>query len=141
MNPMTKAWAVAPAGWALGRTPSRVLATVLGISAARVRHKRTEGDNCVADSCALVLHPAIDGASIVIAHLEALERRYLEEAKASPAKLRERLNHLIRQQEHLIEAHQNRALLTGEGAVEACLDHARVLIEIACLLRVLGDDS
>jgi hypothetical protein len=137
-NAVRRNGAVPATRWALSRSPAPVLAEAWGVSKSRARHKRSEGENVVTESCALVTHPAIDGAAIVIAHLEALERRYLEEAKASPAKLRERLEHLIREAEHEAQARQDRALMAGEGVNAAILHHAHVLVEIAAIRNVLG---
>lgn len=124
--------------WALGRTPSKHLAAVWGVTPSRARHRRTEGDNCVVDTCALIETPEIDGAAIVTETLSALERRYMEEAKESPAKLREKLDRLINRDEHFAQARQDQALQTGEGVNEALLEHARMLIQIAAIRRVLG---
>ena len=138
MNPVTRSAALPPSRWALRRSPRRVLADHLGISPSRTSHRITDGTNCVAESCALTAHPMMDGLAIVHAHVEALEWRYLEEAKASPTKLRARLDHLIREAEHHAQARQDRALQTWEGVSVACRDHAHILSEIPLLVGVLG---
>lgn len=121
--------------WALRRTRRSVLAAWWGVSETRVSHRLTEGETALAEVLDMVEDPDVDGQAIVAAVLEALERRYMREAKEDRAAFDARLA-LLLAREHDREAAQNRALQTGENEEEACLSHASDLIEIAARKRV-----
>lgn len=128
----------AAAQWSLARTPSSVLARHWGVSSSRARHLRTdEPENPVSVTLAMVEDPEVDGPAIVASVLEALERRYLVQALDDPKAVRARLAFLV-SQEHTSEAHQNRALQSGQGVEAACLTHASELLEIVAIRRALG---
>lgn len=120
--------------WALRQTARQVLAAWWGVSPTRVSHRTREGENSLAEVCALVEHEKVDGGAIVTAVLEAYERRFLREPRA---KLEARLAHLM-DQEHTLEARQNKALQSGENVGDALRSHIAALLEIAALRTVLG---
>lgn len=134
MNAMLHARAVPSSRWALRRTTRDFLAKWWGVSPSRVSHRAKDGDNPLAEVCALVEHEQVDGAAIVAAVLEAYERRFLREPRA---KLEARLCALM-DQEHQYEAAQNKALMRGAQVNDALRSHIAALLEIAALRTVLG---
>lgn len=134
MNALARSRSIPSAGWALRRTARKVLASWWGVSPSRVSHKARDGQNCVAEACALVEHEQMDGGAIVVAVLEAYERRFLKEPRA---KLEARLAHLMAN-EHSREAEQNAALMSGRGVNDALRSHVAALLEIAAIRTVLG---
>lgn len=141
---MIRARAVPSARWAL-RTAAhrRILASLWGVSPTRASHRTTDGRNALADVLALIRHPDINPAPLVTATLEALEDRYVDEARCDRRKLEERLDHLLHEAEHKAQAAQDRALMTGRGVNDACRHHAAILLEIIAIRNALGmeDDS
>lgn len=127
----------ARASKALRATPAATLARHLGISESRVRHQRTDDQGgALTALLGMIADPRVDAAPIVAAVLSAFEERFV---CVPTAELRARLSHLKYTQEHLAEAAQNRALQTPtHDDLDAVLDHAATLLEIATIESVLG---
>lgn len=125
--------------WAERRTPSKVLAEHYGVSESRARHFRTDDQaGPLTTLLAMIADPNVDGSALMVAVLAAFEERFLY---APTPELRERLRFLREVEEHRLEAEQNRAQMIRDGKrTEACLNHAGVLIEIAVLEEMLGEE-
>lgn len=136
--PTVRARAVPGARWAGKTTRRHVLARLWEVHETRVSHRLRDGDNCVADFLAIVRHPDIDPAPYVAAVLEAVEDRYMDEARSDRPKLEKRLRYLMEEAEHRAQAEQDRALMVGKGVNEACRNHMAVLAEIVVIRTALG---
>lgn len=122
-------------------TPKTALAEAdpKGRSASRWRHLVTDDPSGpITQFYALCMDPNIDGAALVTGAHEALVARYQD---ADPKVLRARLDHLIRDREHQLQAQQDRALMAGEGVNDAIRQHAACLLEIAALRVLLGIET
>lgn len=125
------------ASWAAARTPSRVLAEHFGVSESRARHYRTDDQaGPVTTLCDMIADPAVDGAAILAAAIEAFEERFVY---APTEELKARLKHLREVIEHRAQAEQDRAVMVRDRCrAEACRNHAAVLLEMAVLEELLG---
>lgn len=125
------------ASWASRRSPARILAEHLGVSESRARHLRTDDQaGPITLLCDMIADPAVDGAALLVAAIEAFEERFVY---APTAELRARLKHLREVEEHRAEAEQNRAVMVRDHTrAEACRNHAAILLEMSVLEELLG---
>ena len=125
--------------WAAKKTKSGVLAVHYGVSPSHARRLRTERQNGpLTTVCEMAADPNVDGAAIVAAVTGSYEDRAFDDADSSV--LLDRFLQLACEEEHRLEAAQNRAmLLCGEHTPDALMDHASCLIEMATLkVRLLS---
>lgn len=129
--------AQARSSWATRAVPSRVLAGHYGVSASRARHLRSDdATGPLTVTLALIADPNVDAGPIVAAVLAAYEERHLY---APTDVLRARLAHLRDDDEHRLEAAQNRATVVhAPNRADAYRDHAAALIEMATIEELLG---
>lgn len=115
------------------RIPSRLLAEHWGVSSARARHLRSEG-NAVSSVFDLIADPRIpddEASRIVGALLQSYEERFLFRPTED---LRARLAQLRNEDEHRLEAAQNRATVCNSpDRIECYVAHASALLEMATI--------
>lgn len=119
------------------RIPSRLLAEHWGVSPARARHLRAEGNalSSVLDVLADPRIPDAEASRVVGVVLQAYEERFLFRPTED---LRARLQQLRNEDEHRLEAEQNRATCCNSpDRVEAYIAHASGLLEMATLVGML----
>lgn len=121
-------------GWATSGIRSGLLAKHYGCSPARARSIRTRDPRGPFTTvCAMLADPSIsdeDAGKMLAGLLCSYEERFL----CRPTEeLRARLKRLREEDEHRLQAEQDRALMVRcpETLVTACLQHAGALIEIA----------
>lgn len=130
----------ARARYATARIPSRKLAEHWGCEPATARSFRTRvRSGPLTKVLELIADPSVDAAPIVAGLIAAWEERFICEPTDD---LRARLKHLREVVEHRAQAQQDQALMVRDGShMEACLQHAGVLIEIVVHEELLGEGA
>jgi len=134
---MAKARALPVTRWAHKQAPLGFFTSWWGVHKSTACRRINEGRNALTEVCAYVEHSGANGEAFVAAVLESLERKYVREAAEDRKACEARLARLI-ENEHDREAAQNRALQSGKGVEDACLQHVASLLEIVGRRRALG---
>lgn len=127
--------------WATSGVRSDVLGQHYGCSPAHARNLRTRVPRGPFTTvCTMLADPNIadeDAGKMLAGLLASYEERFVCRESEH---LRERLKHLRENEEHRLQSEQDRALmlLCPETMVEACMQHAGALIEIAVHADMLG---